>query len=41
MAVTAMSLAKTMVEGVLQKLATTAADEVAMMLGVRQEVWYF
>lgn len=39
MAETAMSLAKTMVDGVLQNLATTAADEVAKMLGVRQEVW--
>jgi hypothetical protein len=39
MAATATSLATTIVGGVLQNLTNFAVDEVAKMLGVRQEVW--
>ncbi|KAJ4790550.1 hypothetical protein LUZ62_041796 [Rhynchospora pubera] len=40
MEATAASLAKTTVDGVLQKVTGIAVDEVARMLGVRQDVWY-
>jgi hypothetical protein len=41
MEVTDMGLAKTTVDGVLKRLATIAAHEVAKMRGVREDVWYF
>ncbi|KAJ3696915.1 hypothetical protein LUZ61_000620 [Rhynchospora tenuis] len=40
MEATAASLAKTTVDGVLQKVTAIGVDEVARMLGVRQDVWY-
>ncbi|KAJ1691014.1 hypothetical protein LUZ63_015169 [Rhynchospora breviuscula] len=40
MEATAVGFAKTMVDGVLQKVATRAADELAKTLGVRQDIWY-
>ncbi|KAJ3697129.1 hypothetical protein LUZ61_000834 [Rhynchospora tenuis] len=40
MEATAIGFAKTMVDGVLQKVATRAADELAKTLGVRQDIWY-
>jgi hypothetical protein len=39
MAGTAMSLATSVVGSVIQELISFGADEVAKMLGVRQEVW--
>ncbi|KAJ4756419.1 Disease resistance protein (CC-NBS-LRR class) family [Rhynchospora pubera] len=40
METTALSLAKTVLGGVLQKASSAAVNEVANMLGVRQDVWY-
>ncbi|KAJ4790551.1 hypothetical protein LUZ62_041797 [Rhynchospora pubera] len=40
MEATALSLAQTVVGGVLQKSSSAAVDEVAKVLGVRQDIWY-